>query len=117
MKQDLLEGNVEKLVVKTAVPMVVAQVINMLYNIVDRVFVGKIPEVGAVALGGIGVYLPINILLMAVSLLFGAGGAPQAAIAMGAGDRKKAERFLGCCVLPILVLGLFLRQYVMTSSL
>ena len=107
MKQNLLEGNVEQLVVKTAVPMVVAQIINMLYNIVDRVFVGKIPEIGAVALGGVGVYLPINILLMAVSLLFGAGGAPQAAIAMGAGNRKKAERFLGCCVLPILASGIF----------
>ena len=107
MKHNLLEGNVEKLVLKTAVPMVVAQLVNMLYNIVDRIFVGKIPEIGAVALGGIGIYLPINILLMAVSLLFGAGGAPQAAIAMGRGDQNKAEKYLGCCVLPLVVSGIF----------
>lgn len=106
MKQNLLEVNVEKLVIKTAVPMVVAQLVNMLYNIVDRIFVGKIPEIGAVALGGIGIYLPVNILLMAVSLLFGAGGAPQAAIAMGKGERNKAEKYLGCCVFPIIASGI-----------
>ena len=102
---DLSQGNIRKLVVRTAVPMVVAQLVSMLYNIVDRIFVGRIPETGAVALGGVGIYLPINILFMAVSLLFGGGGAPQAAIALGAGNRKKAERYLGCCFLPLLVSG------------
>ena len=102
---DLSQGNIRKLVVRTAVPMVVAQLVSMLYNIVDRIFVGRIPEIGAVALGGVGIYLPINIIFMAVSLLFGGGGAPQAAIALGAGDRKKAERYLGCCFLPLLVSG------------
>ena len=68
---DLSQGNIRKLVVRTAVPMVVAQLVSMLYNIVDRIFVGRIPETGAVALGGVGIYLPINILFMAVSLLFG----------------------------------------------
>ena len=92
---DLSQGNIRKLVVQTAIPMVVAQFVSMLYNIVDRIFVGRIPEIGAVALGGIGIYLPINIIFMAVSLLFGGGGAPQAAIALGAGDRKKAEKYLG----------------------
>lgn len=87
-KIDLSQGNITKLVVRTAVPMVVAQLVSMLYNIVDRIFVGRIPDIGTVALGGIGIYLPINIIFMAVSLLFGGGGAPQAAIALGAGNRK-----------------------------
>lgn len=102
---DLSQGNIKKLVLQTAVPMVVAQLVSMLYNIVDRIFVGRIPEIGAIALGGVGIYLPINILFMAVSLLFGGGGAPQAAIALGAGDRKKAERYLGCCLLPLVISG------------
>lgn len=102
---NLAEGNVEKLVMHMAVPMVVAQLVSMLYNIVDRIFVGRIPEIGAVALGGIGIYLPINILFMAVSLLFGGGGAPQASIALGSGNREKAEKYLGGCVMPLTVLG------------
>lgn len=102
---DLSKGNIKKLVIQTAVPMVVAQLVSMLYNIVDRIFVGKIPQIGAVALGGIGIYLPINIIFMAVSLLFGGGGAPQAAIALGSGDRKKAEKYLGCCVIPLVASG------------
>lgn len=102
---DLAEGNIQKLVIKMAVPMVVAQIVNMLYNIVDRIFVGRIPDIGPVALGGIGIYLPINILFMAVSLLFGGGGAPKAAIALGAGDREKAEKYLGCCVVPLAAAG------------
>ncbi len=102
---DLSKGNVKALVMRTAVPMVIAQIVSMLYNIVDRIFVGQIPEIGATALGGVGVYLPVNILFMAFSLLIGAGGAPQAAIAMGAGDIRKAEKYLGCCILPLLVSG------------
>lgn len=102
---DLSQGNIKKLVLQTAVPMVVAQLVSMLYNIVDRIFVGRIPGIGAVALGGVGIYLPINILFMAVSLLFGGGGAPQAAIALGAGEQKKAEKYLGCCFFPLAASG------------
>ena len=91
---DLAKGNIKKLVIQTAVPMVIAQIVSMLYNIVDRIFVGRIPDIGAVALGGIGIYLPINILFMAVSLLFGGGGAPKAAIALGGGNRDKAKNIL-----------------------
>lgn len=105
-KLDLSQGNIRRLVVQTAVPMVAAQFVSMLYNIVDRIFVGRMPEIGAVALGGIGIYLPINIIFMAVSLLFGGGGATQTAIALGAGDRKKAEKYLGCCFLPLILSGL-----------
>lgn len=104
---NLAEGKVEGLVMRLAVPMVVAQLVSMLYNIVDRIFVGRIPEIGAVALGGIGIYLPINILFMAVSLLFGGGGAPQASIALGSGNREKAEEYVGGCVLPLAALGIF----------
>lgn len=108
MGADLARGSVRTLVLRTAIPMVVAQLVSMLYNIVDRIFVGQIPDIGAVALGGIGVYLPINIILMAFSLLFGGGGAPQAAIALGAGDKERAEKYLGNCLIPIAGLGVLL---------
>lgn len=105
-KIDLSQGSIRKLVIRTAVPMVAAQLVSMLYNIVDRIFVGRIPDIGAVALGGIGIYLPINIIFMAVSLLFGGGGAPQASIALGSGEQKKAEEYLGCCVVPLVFCGI-----------
>ncbi len=103
---DLGTGSVTKVLLKTAMPMVVAQVVNMLYNVVDRMFVGKIPDIGAIALGGIGIYLPISIIIMAFSLWIGGGGAPKAAILMGKQDNEEAEKILGCCVLPIVVLGI-----------
>lgn len=65
---DMTQGSVWKFVMKTALPMVIAQVVNMLYNIVDRIFIGKIEGVGTVALGGVGIYLPIGIIVMAFAL-------------------------------------------------
>lgn len=83
------------LMVRLAVPAVAAQVINMLYNIVDRIYIGHIPEVGSAALTGVGVTFPIITLVSAFAAFAGQGGAPLASIQLGAGRRDEAERILG----------------------
>ncbi len=84
-----------KLMLAMAIPSVIAQVINILYSIVDRIYIGHIQGVGMEALTGVGVTFPIITLISAFSAFAGAGGAPLAAIWLGKGDRKRAERILG----------------------
>lgn len=96
-KQDMGNDSVPKLMLDLAVPAVVAQLINMLYNIVDRIYIGHIPDAGASALTGVGLFLPILMMLNAFAMLAGSGGAPRAAIAMGQGDRAGAQKILGNC--------------------
>ena len=83
-----------RLMVRLAVPTIVAQVINLLYNIVDRVFIGHIAGVGTDALTGVGVAFPLIMLVSAFSAFAGAGGAPLASIALGRRDVQHAERIL-----------------------
>lgn len=87
--------SIPKLMFQLAVPSVVAQLINVLYNIVDRIYIGRIPEVGHLALTGVGVTFPILTLISAFSSFVGAGGAPLAAISLGKGEHKRAEQILG----------------------
>lgn len=87
--------SIPKLMVQLAVPSVIAQLINVLYNIVDRIYIGRIPEVGHLALTGVGVTFPILTLISAFSSFVGAGGAPLAAISLGKGEREKSEHILG----------------------
>lgn len=96
------------LLVKLALPAVAAQLINMLYNIVDRIYIGHIPETGALALTGVGVCLPILLIVSAFASLVGSGGAPRASIAMGRGDNEKAELIMGNCFTLQLVLSVIL---------
>lgn len=86
---------IPKLILSLALPSVLAQLINVLYNIVDRIYIGHIPEVGALALTGVGVTFPILMLITAFAAFAGAGGAPLAAIQMGKGNHERAERILG----------------------
>ena len=86
-KKDMGAGSIKKWMLELAVPAVVAQVINLLYNIVDRIYIGHIPGIGALALTGVGLFTPILMLITAFALLAGAGGAPRAANAMGEGNR------------------------------
>ncbi|MCM1500572.1 MAG: MATE family efflux transporter [Clostridium sp.] len=86
-----------RLLFKLAVPTVVAQLINMLYNIVDRIFIGHIPEVGRLALTGVGVCMPVIMIVSAFASLVSAGGAPRASIYMGKGEHDSAEKTLGGC--------------------
>lgn len=84
-----------KLVISMAIPAVIAQLVNVLYNIVDRMYIGHIPEVGAKALTGVGICFPILMLISAFSAFVGAGGAPLASIELGKGNPQEAEKILG----------------------
>ena len=90
-------ASIPKLLAKLAIPAVVAQIINLLYNIVDRIYIGHIPEIGADALTGVGLFLPILMLINAFAMLCGSGGAPRAAIALGQKDKEGAEKIMGNC--------------------
>jgi len=95
---------VGRLLFRLAIPTVVAQLINMLYNIVDRIYIGHIPEVGSLALTGVGVCMPLIMIVSAFAALVGAGGAPRASIFMGQRNHDGAEKTLGNCFsLQILV--------------
>ena len=93
-----------RLLLKLALPTVAAQLINMLYNIVDRIYIGHIPDIGATALTGVGVCMPLIMIVSAFAALVGYGGAPRASIFMGKQDKESAEKTLGnCFVLQILI--------------
>ena len=85
---------IPKLLAQLAIPAVVAQVVNLLYNIVDRIYIGHISGIGASALTGVGLFTPILMLLNAFAMLAGSGGAPRAAIAMGQQEKEKAEKIM-----------------------
>lgn len=88
---------VGRLLLKLALPTVAAQLINMLYNIVDRMYIGHIPKTGALALTGVGVCMPLIMIVAAFAALVGSGGAPRASIFMGQNDNESAEKTLGNC--------------------
>ena len=96
------------LIFSLALPTALAQLVNMLYNIVDRIYVGHIPGTGSLALAGLGVTYPIIVLITAFSNLIGMGGAPRASVAMGRGDYKTAEKILGNCITLLVVLSVLL---------
>lgn len=106
--QDMGSGSVPKLMLNLAIPAVVAQLINMLYNIVDRIYIGHIPEAGASALTGVGLFLPILMMINAFAMLAGSGGAPRAAIAMGKNDREGAQKILGNCFSVLMIFAVIL---------
>lgn len=99
---------VGKLLLRLALPTVTAQIINMLYNIVDRMYIGHIPGEGALALTGVGVCMPLIMIVSAFAALIGFGGAPRASIFMGKGDKESAERTLGNCFSAQILLSLVL---------
>ncbi len=104
-EQDLGSDSIGRLMFTLAVPAITAQLVNMLYNIVDRIYIGHIPEIGSNALTGVGICFPIIILIMAFSSLVAMGGAPQAAIAMGQQNNEKAEMILGNCFTSLLIVA------------
>lgn len=97
-----------KLLFRLAVPTVTAQLINMLYNIVDRIYIGHIPEIGADALTGVGVCMPLIMIVSAFAALVGYGGAPRASIFMGKQDRDSAEKTLGNCFTVQVIISVIL---------
>ena len=107
-KPNLGTAPIGKLLFQLAVPTVVAQLINMLYNIVDRIYIGHIPEVGSLALTGVGVCMPIIMVVSAFAALAGGGGAPRASIFMGKGQNEQAEKTLGGCFSLLAVIAVVL---------
>ena len=105
---DLGSGSVGRLLFKLAVPAIVAQVINVLYNMVDRMYIGHLPEIGETALTGVGVCFPLITAISAFAALVSMGGAPRASIFLGRGDKKTAEKILGNCVTALVVVGVAL---------
>lgn len=108
---DLGKDSLGKLLLKLAIPAILAQLVNMLYNIVDRIYIGHIPKEGALALTGIGLCFPVLMLVMAFSCLIGMGGAPRAAIYMGKGENEKAQKILGNCVTVLIVISILLTAF------
>ena len=106
--QDMGTGSIRKWMVQLAVPALVGQVVNLLYNIVDRIYIGHIPEIGGAALTGVGLFSPILMLITAFAMMAGSGGAPRAAIAMGQGDKEKAEKILGNCFTVLMGMAVLL---------
>lgn len=107
-EQMLGTEKIRPLLWKLALPSITAQLINLLYNLVDRIYIGHMKGDGALALTGLGVTLPIIMLISAFSALVGFGGAPRAAIFMGKGEKEKAEEILGNCVTAIVLIAVCL---------
>lgn len=97
-----------RLLLHLALPTVAAQIINMLYNIVDRIYIGHIPEIGGMALTGVGVCMPLIVIVSAFAALVGNGGAPRASIFMGQGHTETAEKTLGNCFSMQIILSVIL---------
>ena len=97
-----------KLIIKLSIPAILAQIVNLLYNVVDRIYIGHMDDVGTMAITGVGLCNPIIVLISAFTMLVAQGGAPRAAIEMGKGDIKKAEKILGNCFSLLIVLSVIL---------
>ncbi|MBQ8029434.1 MAG: MATE family efflux transporter [Clostridia bacterium] len=108
-KNDFLgKEKIGKLLFKLAVPTIAAQIINMLYNIVDRIYIGHISQIGDLALTGVGVCLPVIMIVSAFAALVSSGGGPRASISMGKGDYSEAEKILGSCFSFQIIVSLLL---------
>ncbi|ARC86446.1 MATE efflux family protein [Clostridium argentinense CDC 2741] len=107
-KNDFTKGSVPKSILSLALPMTLAQLINILYNIVDRMYIGRLPNASTLALTGIGVTFPIITIIMAFANLFGMGGAPLCSIARGRGDNEEAEKIMGNSFALLIISGIFL---------
>lgn len=107
-RNKLLHQKVPKLLISLAIPMIVAQMVNALYNIVDRLYISYIPDIGTHALTGVGICFPIIMLISAFSALIGQGGAPLASIRLGANKKEEAQKILGNCVFALTVCALTL---------
>lgn len=104
----LANAPVWSLIIKLSIPAILAQIVNLLYNIVDRIYIGHMGDVGTMAITGVGLCFPVISLITAFTMLVAQGGAPRAAIEMGKGDIKKAEKILGNCFILLIMLSVIL---------
>lgn len=105
---DLGNDKISGLLFKLALPAILAQVINLLYNMVDRMYIGHIKDVGSAALTGVGVTMPVIMCISAFAALVSMGGSPRASIMMGKGDKDEAERILGNCTSMLIITAVIL---------
>lgn len=103
---DFSQGSIPRNILSIALPMTLAQLINVLYSVIDRMYIGRLPSAATLALTGIGLTLPIVSLIMAFSFLFSTGGAPLSSIARGEGNTKKAEKIMGTSMTMLMLIGL-----------
>ena len=108
VKNDFTKGQIWKVILRMAVPMMLAQLVNVLYNVVDRMYIGHIPETGAMALTGLGVVMPLVFIVTAFANLCGSGGGPLCSIARGRGDLAEAQRLMGNSFTLLLLLAVVL---------
>ena len=106
MQNDFSKGSVAKTITKLAIPMILAMLVNALYSVVDRIYIGHLPEVGQLALTGIGLCYPITMSITAFSYLVGSGGGPLTSILRGSKDQEGAEKVLGNSVMLLVLLGI-----------
>ena len=99
---------ISKLLLRLALPAVTAQIVNVVYNIVDRIYIGRIPDIGSYALTGVGVVFPLIIVIVSFTNLVSMGGAPRASIFLGRNDRGTADRILGSSLLLLLIISAIL---------
>ncbi len=107
---------IRPLMLRLAMPVVVAQLVNVLYNVVDSIYIGNIPEIGRLALTGVGVSMPVLVAVAAFSSLIARGGAPLVSISMGEKNLERAERILGTCFSALIIIGIALTFALLASS-
>lgn len=100
--------SVGKLLFKLAIPAITAQIINLLYNVVDRIYIGHIPEIGSLALTGVGVCLPVIMIISAFAALVSMGAAPNSSIYMGKKDNETAEKIMGNSFVLLIIISVIL---------
>ena len=108
MKNDFSQGSVAKNIMSLALPMTLAQIINVLYNVVDRIYIGHLPNASTTALTGLGLTFPIISMISAFANLFGMGGAPLCSIARGKGEHERASKIMGNSFSTLLISGIVL---------
>ena len=110
---DLGNGPIGSLLFKLALPAIVAQIINVMYNMVDRMYIGHIKDIGPDALTGVGVTMPLIMAISAFAALVSMGGAPRASIMMGKGEKDNAEKILGNCTTMLVLMALVLTAVIL----
>lgn len=107
----LKSEDVKKLLFSLSVPAIIAQLVSLLYNVVDRMYIGHIKDVGGLALTGVGVTIPLSIIIAAFAILVGVGGAPNVSINMGKGRKDQAEEILGNCFTTLIIFSIILTAF------
>ena len=103
VRNDFSKGKMWRIIIAQSIPLILAQLVQLLYNVVDRIYIGHLPEVGSIALTGVGLAFPLTTLIAAFTFLFGSGGTPLFSIARGAGEEERARKLMGCTFVLLVV--------------